>query len=358
MSDRLLAFSDLEILEDNAVRKVIKWSYELVNPDYKVPTNDQGKQMPEANEYYIIYADGSIVRKIQYAPKLDTDFRNWHELMELMLISGGNRRPGSLLEYPSLTFHSHNETPMHFNNTSEKKYRNNNKRLGATTLVAHVKDAPEVFIAMSDDNRTPETHTTLPLNYEVTWHDRKHNFGHWPVNKEPYAEPFKSTSIWPEQIAHTSFIGMGIDQGQDWKDSYLLRADGRKYRQWLGLIGMSEKGGDITPEGLTNSWLYPGTVRMIDNSSAFINYSHQEKWLEFDTSPGNPACIFTIEPESILVNPVLRINQWGKKPVFVKVNGSVTNSSNFMSSIDDDGNLLLLILGSFNESLKVEVTAK
>jgi len=33
MSDRLLCYSDLEILEDNAVRKVVKWSYELINPD-------------------------------------------------------------------------------------------------------------------------------------------------------------------------------------------------------------------------------------------------------------------------------------------------------------------------------------
>ncbi len=355
MSDRLLAFSDLEIVEDNEVRKVIKWSYELVNPDYKIPTNNEGEQFPEVSEYYFIYADGSIIRKIQYAPKLDTGFRNWHELTELMLIAGGNKRPGSLLEYPSLTFHELDKAPMQFNNASEKKYRNNNKRLGATTLIAHVKGAPELFISFSDDTSTPNTHTGLPLNYEVTWHDRKHNFGHWPIHKESYAEPFKSGSSWPEHIAHTSLIGMGIDQGQDWKDNFLVREDGRKYRQWLGLVGMSEKDGDTTPEDQTNSWLFPGIVKMVDNSSSFIQYSHQDKYFEFETKPEKPACHFTVVPKTKLINPIIRIKQWGKKSVKVNMGGKALDSSDYVASIDEDGNLLLLIMGAYTGTVKIEV---
>ena len=358
MSDRLLGHSDLEIIENNDVRKVVKWSYDLINPDYKVPTHDQGEQLPEATEYYFIYADGSVVRKIQYAPKLDSDFRNWHEVMELMVIAGENQRPGNLLEYPSLTFHELGRDKIEFNNESETSFRNNNQRLGATTMTAHVENAPDLFTAFSDDVTVPETYTGLPLNYEVTWHDRKHNFGHWPVNKEPYVEPCKSWSTWPQQLAHTSLVGMGIDLGQDWQNNFLEREDGRKYRQWLSILGMNAKNMDVTVEDKTNSWLFPGDVEMLNDSAIYVGYSHEDKYFEFETALDKPACYFTASPKTKLVNPILRINQWGDNLVYVNMNGKPLEINDYVINIDENGDLLLLITGAYVGEVRFEISSQ
>lgn len=359
MSDRLLAYSDLEIIEDNALRKVIKWSYELINPDYKFPDHNQESQLPEATEYYFIYADGSIIRKLQYAPKLDTDFRSWHEMTELIVIGGDNKRPGTLVDQPSLSFHEIGKAPLEFNNDGRMTYRNNNQRLGATSMTAHLRGGPDIFNAFSDDVSISETYTVFPLNYEVTWHWRGFNFGHWPVNREPYLanDPCKLWSSWPQQIAHTSLSGMGVDLGQDWENNYLERADGRKFRQWLSLMGMNEKDGEINSEDKTNSWLFPGTVEMINDSSVFIAYSYEDKHFEFETNTNSPACYFTTTPKTKLINPILKINNWGEHPVFINMNGTPLDSEDYITFFDAANNLSLLILGEYTDKVRFEVSS-
>ena len=355
MSDRLLAFSDVKVLEDNAVRKVIKWTYQLVDPDYKHPDFGKGTQLPEATEYYTIYANGNIIRRAQYAPKLDTEFRNWHELMELILIAGENYRPKELLEYPSLSFYENGKLPVHYNNDGSVKWRNNNKYLGTTTTVAHVKNAPDLFYAFSDDASIPDTYTYYPLNYELTWHQRTNNFGHWPVTKERYAQPFKSGSSWPEQIAHTSLIGMGVSQGQDWKSNYLLRSDGRKYRQWLCLMGMNAENGVDSAVEKTNSWLFKGQVSMLHTSSSYKGYSYHNQYFEFINKAQNSISHFRISSKNKLIHPVFKINQWGQHPVKLKINDRVLPPSDYITSINEAGNLLLLTLKTFHGDIKVEI---
>ncbi len=357
MSDRLLGHTELEIIEDNSVRKVVRWSYDLINPDYKVPTNDVGTQRPEAIEYFYIYADGSIIRKMQYAPKLDSDFRNWHEMMEMILVAGQNQRPGNLLETPSLTFHELGKAPQQHNNDGETTFRNHNARLGATTTIAHIKNSPDIFNSFSDDLSIPETHTALPLNYEITWHWRGHNFGHWPINREPYLanDPCKNWSSWPQQVAHTSLVGMGVDLGRDWDSDFLEREDGRRFREWISLIGMGNEE-SATAEDKTNSWLFPGGVQLLNDSASFKEYSHEDKYFEFETTTEKPACYFETTPKTRLVNPVLRINQWGNNPVNININGKRLNSSQFITSIDESGDLLLMILGNYGNKVQFELS--
>ncbi|UII77668.1 hypothetical protein LV716_07835 [Flagellimonas sp. HMM57] len=355
MSDRLRAYTNLEIVKDNAVRKIIKWSYKLVDPDYKHPDNGKGKQLPEVTEYYSIYADGSIIRKIQYAPKLDTNFRNWHELMEMMVIAGENNRPAKLLEYPSLTFYEQGKAPEQYNNESDRKFRNDSQRLGATTMIAHVKGAPDLFNSFSDDVRVPWTYSGCPLNYEITWHDRKNNFGHWPVNKEPYQHPFKSGSTWPEHIAHTSLVGMGVYLGQDWEDNFLVAKNGRKYRQWLSLLGMSdEREGSIAKEK-TDSWLYPGTIKVLGASCSFTGYSHENKYFEFENKAKASQCNFRITPKTKLINPIFKINKWNNSNVHVHINDKPLPSSDFITTLNKHGDLLLIVLKTYENDVRVKV---
>jgi hypothetical protein len=349
MSDRLLAFVKHEIIEDNAVRKVIKWTYNPVNPDYKYPAFGVTSQKAEATEYYYIYADGSIVRKAQYEHTLHPFFTNWYEHSELIVVAGENQRPSDLFDFPSLTIHNLGKEPIKHSNTGVI-YKSNGAMLGAVALTAHVKNAPELFYSFSDDPKTPETHSLgLPFDYEVTWHKRDLTFGHWPVNKEPYLETnyCVNWSQWPQHVSHASFIGVGVYGDQRWDNYFLRRDDGTKYRQLLMLMGMNKAGGEVTVEDKTNSWLYPGEVAMTNDSSTFLGYKHEHKYFEFKAVKQIPACYFNVTPKTKLVNPILHIRGWGERNVFLKIGSSIIRKDKYIIHIDANGDLLLLITGIF-----------
>jgi Secretion system C-terminal sorting domain len=359
MSDRLLAFVDLNVIEDNAVRKVIKWTYNLVNPDYKYPAFGVTNQRAEATEYYYIYADGSIVRKAEYEHTQHPTFVNWYEHTELIVIAGENQVPSQLFGIPSLTIHDIGNPPINHMNTGVT-YKSNGARLGAVALTAHVRNAPQLFYAFSDDTNTPETHAPSPVfDYEVTWHRRDLTFGHWPINKEPYLETnyCVNWSQWPQHISHASFIGVGVYGDQTWSNHFLRREDGTKYRQLLMLMGMNQSGSQTTVEDKTNSWLYPGTVVMQIDSTNFLGYRHEHKYFEFEVKRAIPACYFTVTPKTKLVNPILRIKGWGNRDVFVKIGGSTISSNNFITQIDNNGDLLILIIGTYTGNTLFEVSS-
>jgi hypothetical protein len=363
MSDRLLAFVDLEVVEDNAVRKVIKWTYEIVNPDYKYPAFGLTDQRAEATEYYYIYADGSIIRKAEYEHTIHPDFRNWYEVTELIVVAGENQQPRNLFETPSLTIHELGKTPITHNNTGSPRFENGSARLGAVALTAHVKNAPELFYSFSDDPALPATNSGLPFSYEVTWHNRNLDFGHWPVNKEPYNSGVGENlcinfSNWPQHIAHASFIGVGVKSDQSWDFTFLRREDGTKYRQFLMLMGMNERSSSTTVEDKTNSWLFPGEVEMTNDSSLFKGYSHQDKYFKFETTKSIPACYFKVEPETKLVNPIMSIKGWGNNAVFVNVNGRPLSNSQYVKFIDSNNDLLLLLIDSFSENVSIEISSR
>jgi hypothetical protein len=363
MSDRLLAFVDLEVVEDNAVRKVIKWTYEIVNPDYKYPAFGLTNQRAEAIEYYYIYADGSIVRKAEYEHTIHPDFRNWYEVTELIVVAGENQQPRHLFETPSLTMHELGKNPVKHNNMGGSQVNNGSARLGAVALTAHVKNAPELFYALSDDPAVPATNSGLPFTYDLSWHNRNLDFGHWPVNKEPYNTEVGSNlcvnwSQWPQHISHASFIGVGVQSDQAWDFVFQQREDGTKYRQFLMLMGMNERGSVITVEDKTNSWLFPGEVEMTNDSSVFKGYSHQDKYFKFETTKSVPACYFTVLPETKLVNPTMSIKGWGNNAVFVKVDDKPLNSNQYVKFIDSNNDLLLLVIGSYSENVSIEVSSR
>jgi Secretion system C-terminal sorting domain len=364
MSDRLLAFVDLEVVEDNAVRKVIKWTYEIVNPDYKYPVFGLTTQRAEATEFYYIYADGSIVRKAEYEHTIHPDFRNWYEVTELIVVAGENQQPRSLFETPSLTFHELGKTAIKHNNLGATSIDNGSARLGAVALTAHVKNAPELFYSFSDDPAVPETNSSLPFTYDLSWHNRNLDFGHWPVNKEPYNSGINENlcinfSNWPQHISHASFIGVGVKSDQAWDFTFQTREDGTtKYRQFLMLMGMNARGSSTTVEDKTNSWLFPGDVEMTNDSSSFKGYSHQDKYFKFETTKSIPACYFKVLPKTKLVNPIINIKGWTNSAVFVNVDGKPLTSSQYDKFIDANNNLLLLVIGSYSENVRIEISSR
>lgn len=101
-----------------------------------------------------------------------------------------------------------------------------------------------------------------------------------------------------------------------------------------------------------------GNVEMTNDSSSFEGYSHQDKYFKFETTKSVPGCYFKVVPKTKLTNPIVNIKGWGNNSVFVNMNGKPMNSNEYVTYIDSNGDLLLLVIGSYSESVRIEVSSR
>ncbi|QHT62317.1 hypothetical protein GXP70_21610 [Paenibacillus lycopersici] len=290
MSDRLNAFNAVEVLEDNAVRKVIRWRYLLTNPDYKVwPDMDVGTQQPEVEERYTIYPDGTGTRHIRYAPKLDMEFRNWHELEESIVIAGTTSLPADHIHEIPLTMLNLSGAVKQY----DRAWYDENVKTGGKEIfqqggdraeiegweemiqVAHFTGgAPDAFIVFANDPKFTDACPPYRATTDISWHSYIYQMSHWPVNKEPYEEAFKSGTTWPGQVSHSSVAGVEAWNDIAWDDGYKVDANGRRYREWVALFGIETPFTHDRIAAKTRSWLYPGHVRVIGGSARLVRYDY------------------------------------------------------------------------------------
>ncbi|MDD2237303.1 MAG: hypothetical protein PHG65_08885, partial [Kiritimatiellae bacterium] len=208
MSDRLHRWTRVDVVEDNAVRKVIRWRYVLCNPDYKVPDDAIGSQLPEVEELYTCYPNGTVIRHMTYWPKLDAPHRKWVELAELIPIAGSRSDPEEHLAKPALSLFSLDDGPYPLLPGPQTGVDGAN-RWEQIIADAHFADAPDAFIAFSNAGDTPQLHPGYRTCVNLSWHDVVYKMAHWPVGLEPYQEDDKTQGDWPMQISHTGLLGFG-----------------------------------------------------------------------------------------------------------------------------------------------------
>ena len=109
-----------------------------------------------------------------------------------------------------------------------------------------------------------------------------------------------------------------------WPNHYRIdKRDGRKYRQWLALVGLAPRGKNITDITKTaQAWLYPGTVHMIGSNVDFIEYDLSLKQHIFHRNAGD-LCRFRITPGkkgTSIVNPVFCFRNWKAGSVEITIN--------------------------------------
>ena len=163
MSDRLRVRSDVTIVEDNPVRKVLRWEYSLLNPNYQIPYN-RGAQMPLVQETYTLYPDGTGVRHIRYYPKLDIDEVDWNEVSEPMLISGNNSNSSDFADDPPMTLHNLDGNYQELDDACRFDYGSEVDNYQQVIAQAHFKrefDLPDIIEVFSMDPRYPDTYAGL-----------------------------------------------------------------------------------------------------------------------------------------------------------------------------------------------------
>jgi hypothetical protein len=104
--------------------------------------------------------------------------------------------------------------------------------------------------------------------------------------------------------------------------TYQVDERGRKYREWVSLIGMAGVGDLATPVDLTRSWLFPGSVTAEDPGSTFVDNDRHQKALVFNAENSNGTLRFSLTPETSTINPTIEVNNWsGSSSVAVAIDG-------------------------------------
>jgi len=200
----------------------------------------------------------TILRKIRYKAKLDTEFRNWHELTELIVVAGNVTNPSDHLESPALSIWPIQDKRLDFDpmgSGNDYEQRNND----ATILAVHMKNHPDLINVFNDHPNYPDTYPGDPITIYKTWHNKFFSMSHWPINSEQYySDPFKSRTTWKEQIKHASIAGAGVygNKSEKWTTNFKIDpTDGRKYKEWVSYMGLSPKGNLEQAKVEVEKWL-------------------------------------------------------------------------------------------------------
>lgn len=361
MSDRLLAYAKVDIIENNKVRKVVKYHYALVNPDYKAPYPDA--IYPEVDEYYTFYADGVGVRRIEYIQKqAGQAYYRYHELSEPMVISGSSSIPSDHVKQPA--FSISNLSGNRYDLYPAKPFdevNQNVKNWKEQIYTAHLNNAPDAFSVFSYTPERPEV-SPLPIENDLTWHDINYQMSHWPVDKQPYlnaryGDYDKSTATWPSQVSHSSLIGVEAKGDVSWNTAYQINSDGNKYRVYLMLLGINQPDAASDIDAYTRGWLYMGSPTNLNGVSYnpdVTGYSKREMVLM--KTAGTESCQFTCNPTGAVKNPVFRIDNWiGSGNVTVKVDGKALVSDSDYLSDTVGGSLVIWLNKTISSTFSVEI---
>ncbi|MGB5847951.1 MAG: hypothetical protein WBH40_05665 [Ignavibacteriaceae bacterium] len=358
MSDRMRQWTWVKVLEDNSVRKVLQWHYVLCNPDYQVPAEGFGTQLPEVDEYWTFYPDGSGTRHIVYTPKLDTDFREAHELGEFISIAGSKSHSSDFYASPALTMMNLQGEFKQAHPGSKFDYYSDIDDWKQQILTVHFVDEPDVFCAWSVDPNIPETYSGYKIRYENAWQNPDIKCVHWPVNKRPYTSAFSSGGTWKAEVSHACLLSWGVRDGIEWEDHFKVDERGRKYREWISLVGLNSPNNNDKQISKTRSWLFPGNVEIIDGESKFIKIDYKQKAFILETSSNSQEVEFKISPiddSGDLFNPAFRINNWGaENNISLFVNGEEFDTNSFRITTLDDKDLLVWL----NDELQYESVIK
>lgn len=364
MSDRLLRWSKAEIIESNPARVVVHWHYVLADPQYRW-WGKSDTEKPFVDEYYTFYPDGTGVRKLVYTPSLNSGHAiNWNEISEIMVISRGGVKPGDYLKETALTIMDADSKKVDFLWDLSKeepiaKMPNEVQEWDEVICRVNLKERPSVFeVFAQEKNAAPKTFpyplTEWWANYGAEWafemrggyefEDDFWTFSHWPISKIPYDEPVKTNGKFLREPSHTSLLPVAGHPGVTGVTT------------WAMLIGLTPENDEDLLKKKTLSWIYSGQVKMLNDSSKFLENDYYQRALVFDNTDKKAVCHFEVDPQkvnSILYNPVFIIKNWKPKTVSITIDGKKLKENADYRYAVENKEAVIWIKGEFNKKIEV-----
>ena len=330
MSDRLLRYSKAEVVEDNAVRKIIHWHYAEIDPDY-VPYGwrQGGKQLSTSDEYWSFFPDGTVLRRQQYYPCLDST-QPPHplgvKLYQADIVFGSSSLPGDYLDPRSLSvFDLIGDLEQYAWPGQRGDFDPSPGRAENLILAVHSArpGMPDAFTAFAQN--IPALFPNPPMDLGSDWHRMQWwRFSHWPIDRQPYMWDSNSQIDGRGQPTHTCLVAVCANQDLTWEHIFKTDAAGRKYRQWTSMVGLSDRKDYPAMQERTASWIYGGQVTNLDGPSAFLGYDPVQMAFLFNAGTADKFQFrLTPYPRSpVLAHPFLQISNWGSTRPSLTIDGT------------------------------------
>jgi len=351
MSDRQRHGQSVTIIEDNEVRKIIRWHGIPLNPNYNFAgENFNGKQFPYFDEYWTFYPDGTGTRQLIDMPNLDVDHRRgWGpEVIEPMPIGGSLVEAGDLCNAPALSvFNMTDSIKTYFPQPTNKTYVKNSWGWDQIVFDCHFKNMPDFYTVYSQAETYPEIWPGIKIETQIGWHNTAWNFSHWPVGREPYGQnaddwgkTSRSYASNKNEVTHTSLASAGFygKLGVDFNDHYQIDSTGRKFRRHVMLIGLSKPYNYNEVRNQIQTWLEPGIINMLNNNFEFVKIDRIYRTIVLKSANNYGDCKFSIKPNRTIINPTFIIENW-KSNAYPEI---LLNGNKVVAKTAKEGNVLLV----------------
>lgn len=304
MSDKENRYSHVRILENTDARAVVHWRYGLcevvnytcANPDPATGWSDW------ADEYFTIYPDGVAVRK---QVLWTSNFKNWHEFQETIIINGPGTRPEDNIHPEALTIgNMQGETAIYSwekGPPAKKMVKPENPNI----QVVNLKSVWKPFQIVSPVNSSMKAYTGEVTYSMFEW------WNHWPV----------------AQVRSSGISAVAPDRASSSSLSHIIWDPYAKTDNTMTKILMqgltTKSAAELVP--MAKSWLSAPSLEI--GGAGFESRGYDQTQRAFvivrETAAPAPQLRLSLHAtsESPLINPAFVIKNWGDSEPKLRVDG-------------------------------------
>lgn len=313
MSDKQNRYSRVRILESTDARAVIHWRYALcevvayvcANPDPNTGWADW------ADEYFTVYPDGVAVRK---QVLWTSNFKNWHEFQETIIINGPGARPEDNIQPAALTIGNMNGETATYSWENGPPQKKMEKPDHPNIQVVNMRSNWKPFQIVSPVNSSVRAYTGEVTYSMFEW------WNHWPVAQ---VRSSGISAIAPDRPSHSSLSHIIWDP--------YAKTDNTMTKILLhGLTTRSAT--ELIP--LAKSWLSAPKIEVSGSGFQSQGYDQTQRAFVVARQAASAASQLHIalqaSAESPLLNPAFVIRNWGDAAPKLSIDGrKVTRGPDF-----------------------------
>ena len=335
MSDKQNRYSRVRILESTDARAVVHWRYALcevvdyicANPDPNTGWSDW------ADEYFTVYPDGVAVRK---QVLWTSNFKNWHEFQETIIINGPGTRPEDNIEPTALTIGNMQGETATYSWENGPPKRSMDKPDHPNIQVVNLKSKWKPFQIVSPKNSSVRAYTGEVTYSMFEW------WNHWPVAQ---VRSSGISAVAPDRPSHSSLSHIYWEPYAKTDDTMTK----------ILLHGLTTKSAtELIP--LAKSWLFAPEIEVAGSGFQSQGYDQtQRAYVLLRQSTGAPQLHISLKAsaDSPVINPAFVIHNWGEATAKLLINGKpVARGSEFRYGLvrNMDGTDLVVWLKLASES--------
>lgn len=343
MSDKQCRYSQVRILQDNAVRKIVQWRYAPVDVEYRHPYVDPATGWFDwVDEYYYLYPDAIATRA---ATLYSTEVEAFADWQESIVVHQAGRKPEDNIETTAVSIGNlKGETRDYFWPETSTKPTLDGLPEQCCIQVVNVKSPLRPFIVIP-----PDPGVVVGLFDKQGLHSIFRQWDHWPVSQD---KNWGREAMDDSKPSHTSLTW--------WKGWNPVATTGQS-KTLVMLHGMTEQRPEqLVP--LAKSWLQPARISMSGEDVSFDGYDRIQRAYVFTRRNPATSTALTFDihagSDTPVCHPVFVIRNWSGDTARVTFKGTAQEMADIRQSVEagpEQNTLVVWVPADFVTPVQVTV---